>query len=102
MGRLAGRAVPARLGGLPSRVKPPPKLVEDIYRSKPWRQLVARIKAERGAWCERCGGTHRLIGDHINELKDGGAALDEANVQLLCQACHNAKTAKAKAARARG
>ena len=35
-----------------------------------------------------------ILGDHIVELKDGGAPLDAANVQLLCMACHQQKTAE--------
>ena len=64
--------------------------------------LVARLKRERGARCERCGSDHRLIGDHVVERRDGGAELDPANVELLCQACHNRKTAAARARRAAG
>jgi len=30
--------------------------------------------------------------DHIIELKDGGAPLDERNVQALCRTCHGKKT----------
>jgi hypothetical protein len=41
----------------------------------------------------------RIFGDHIVERKDGGAYLDEDNVQLLCGSCHTAKTAQARAAR---
>ena len=42
------------------------------------------------------GGGFQVVG------KDGGAALDAANVRLLCLPCHNAKTAAARAARAKG
>ena len=73
-----------------------------FYTSPEWRELVRDIKRRRGSWCQRCGSTKRIIGDHIVELKDGGAALDERNVELLCAACHNAKTAKARAARVVG
>ncbi|MBL4757496.1 MAG: HNH endonuclease, partial [Rhizobiales bacterium] len=61
------------------------------------------IKSERGNRCEKCpqaGG--RIIGDHIIEIKDGGAPLDRSNVMLLCIPCHNKKTAKAKKNRALG
>ena len=79
-----------------------PKQAESFYTSGPWRGLIASIKAERGNWCQRCGGGGRIIGDHIVERKDGGADLDRSNVELLCMKCHGAKTARARAARARG
>lgn len=77
-----------------------PKRAEGFYQSKEWRDLVRSIKASRGKWCERCGSGHRVIADHIVERRDGGAEFDPANIELLCQACHNAKTAKARAERA--
>jgi 5-methylcytosine-specific restriction endonuclease McrA len=69
--------------------------------SAEWRALVRSIIAKRGRRCERCGSSKRIFGDHIEELRDGGAALDPANVELLCGSCHTAKTAAARAARAR-
>jgi len=35
-------------------------------------------------------------------VKDGGARLDPSNIMLRCAACHNRKTHREKAARARG
>ena len=89
----------ATLGDL---VAPAPKVAAPIYRSPEWRALLAAVKRQRGARCERCGSRHRLIGDHVVELSDGGAPYDPSNIDLLCQACHNTKTAQARAARARG
>lgn len=100
MGRL--KAMPARLGAMPPKLAPAPKVAEGFYSSPEWRELVRDVKRVRGGWCERCGSTHRVAGDHIVERKDGGAPLDPANVELLCARCHNAKTAKARAARALG
>lgn len=83
-----------------SIAKEPPKRADGFYTSPEWRALMASIKRKRLDCCEQCGrsGT-RLFGDHIQELKDGGAPLDENNVQLLCGSCHTAKTARARAAR---
>jgi len=100
MGRLKAAPLgPAMIG---ARLKLPPKIAESFYNSKEWRQLVASIKRRRGNWCHRCGSTHRVIGDHIIERRDGGAELDESNVELLCQRCHQRKTADARRKRARG
>lgn len=100
MGRLKGLG--PRLTSVRGRVRALPKVAEAFYQSKEWRDLVRRIKAERGNWCERCGSKHRVIGDHKVERKDGGADLDPANIELLCQACHNRKTAEARAQRVGG
>ncbi|MEM7301906.1 MAG: HNH endonuclease signature motif containing protein [Pseudomonadota bacterium] len=102
--RLALRAVASRLATVPTRLRVPPKKAERFYQSKEWRALVARVNRERGSRCQvpGCGSTKRVIADHIIERKDGGAELDPANIQLLCQSCHNAKTAKAKRARVSG
>lgn len=98
MGRL--KALDARVEMLEARVRPAPKIADVFYHSREWRALVAAVKRARGAWCQRCGSGHRIIGDHVVERKDGGADLDPANIELLCAACHNAKTARAKARRA--
>lgn len=73
--------------------KPPARLTEKLYSSTAWLGLMARIRKQRGNRCEHCGTTKaRTVGDHIVELRDGGAALDPANVQLLCWPCHTTKT----------
>ncbi|MFT8481346.1 HNH endonuclease signature motif containing protein [Gluconobacter oxydans] len=78
-----------------------PKRADAFYVSKEWRALIGTLLKQRGRVCERCGRSGcRIFGDHIVELKDGGARLDPANVQLLCGSCHTAKTAQAKARRA--
>lgn len=91
-----------RVGVLAPRVRAAPKVAEAFYTSPEWRKLVAKIKRERGNWCQRCGSTQRVIGDHIIERKDGGDDLDENNVELLCFTHHQQKTAEARTRRARG
>jgi 5-methylcytosine-specific restriction enzyme A len=83
-----------------------PKKAASIYLSREWRALLAAIIAERGRRCEDpgCevpgGRTGCLIyGDHIVELRDGGAALDRRNVMLRCGLCHGRKTAAERARR---
>ncbi|WP_299133542.1 HNH endonuclease signature motif containing protein [uncultured Amaricoccus sp.] len=93
------RTLPPRYAAPPPRALPAPKLADGFYRSPEWRGLAAAVKRERGARCQRCGSGHRVIADHVIELRDGGAPLDASNLELLCQACHNAKTATARARR---
>jgi 5-methylcytosine-specific restriction enzyme A len=83
-------------------IKARPKKAEGFYQSSEWRAFVRSIKKERGDYCQRCGSSKRVIGDHIVERKDGGADFDRGNVELLCIGCHNAKTARARALRAVG
>lgn len=100
MARLKNLA--PRVASLPSQLRPPPKIAESFYTSVAWRSLVASIKRQRGAQCEQCGSRRRIIGDHIVERRDGGGDLAPSNVMLLCFTCHQRKTAKARARRARG
>ena len=93
---------PATLGRLPSVIKAPPKFTEGFYRSREWKQLMVHLKATRGPWCQRCGSLYRVAGDHVIERKDGGAELDPSNIELLCQACHNAKTKRRAGDRVKG
>lgn len=65
-----------------------------------WRQAVRRRDHFTCTKCGARGPGVRLYADHINEIADGGAPLDIDNGQTLCAACHNRKTAKARAARA--
>jgi 5-methylcytosine-specific restriction protein A len=77
-----------------------------IYGSSEWKAFIAGIIRDRGRRCEdpacktpnRAAG-QRVYGDHIVELKDGGALLDGRNVMLRCAPCHGAKTARERARR---
>jgi 5-methylcytosine-specific restriction protein A len=99
-------ALKPRIAAAPPRVRPPKKTANPVYLSPEWRIFITRLIAQRGRRCEdpACdvpgGRTDGLIyGDHIRELKDGGALLDPANVLLRCHACHERKTAAVRAAR---
>lgn len=100
------RTAPARLRTADSRrVKPPAKMPDPFYLSPEWRALMRAIVAKRGRRCQdpEHQGPHdpaaRIFGDHIRELRDGGAPLDEANILLRCGSCHTRKTIAARAAR---
>lgn len=101
MGKLTN--IKPLLSSVAPRLRPPPKTVDQFYTSPEWRALLAEIIRERGRRCEDCGKTNtRIYGDHIHEIKDGGAPLDKRNVRLRCGLCHGTKTAQARARRARG
>lgn len=102
MGRL--KAFGARVGGMDPKVRAAPKTAEGFYSSAAWRGLVADRKRDpdyRAARARARPG-ERLILDHVVERKDGGADLDPANTVWLTFGEHQAKTARARAARARG
>lgn len=84
----------------PLIVSPIKKRGASFYLGSEWRSLVSHLLAQRGRRCEACGRTGcRIFGDHIHELKDGGAPLDPGNVRLLCGSCHSTKTARVRAIR---
>ena len=89
----------SRVSMVANRMAPGPKVKDPIYSSPAWRHFIAAIIGQRGRRCQnpRCqtpnhGAGQRIFGDHIRELRDGGALLDETNVQLLCSPCHVTKT----------
>ena len=73
-----------------------------FYQSTAWRKL-RKVKLEQDPLCEEClkKGIHNpaKVADHIVSINQGGAALDIANLQSLCNTCHNKKSAKESHAR---
>lgn len=106
MGRLKG--LPPRIAALPPKVAAAPKRADRFYQSKEWlsyrkRHAAWTRKVNGGLWCCVCGSTHRLILDHRVERKDGGEDFPPfEQADWHCAACHNRKTADAKARRASG
>lgn len=83
-----------------------PKVAERFYLSAEWKDYRKRhrdwTRAKLGAvWCCICGSTERLILDHVVERKDGGPDFPPfEGAKWYCGACHNTKTARARASRA--
>ena len=74
-----------------------------FYQSPAWQRLRI-MQLQRQPLCEMCLAENRFekaeVVDHITEIRtENGAPLDIYNLQSLCKAHHNQKTAKAKAAR---
>lgn len=69
---------------------------KNVYKSSQWRKL-RNLKASMNPHCEHClklGLVRPVkIVDHIVEIEDGGAVFELENLQSLCHACHEAKTA---------
>jgi 5-methylcytosine-specific restriction enzyme A len=109
---MALKQVRNRLPAMKPRLPPMKKRAMAFYTSAPWRELVARLLRERGPYCSICGVKRgqvrdggqpvRIIADHRTEIKDGGDRLAPSNIDLMCQGCHNRKTADARARRVSG
>ncbi|EOI42832.1 hypothetical protein UIS_00691 [Enterococcus faecium EnGen0313] len=68
-----------------------------FYKSKPWKHASYQYRLNNPC-CEKClkAGIVRKadVVDHIIEIRDDySKRLDEENLQSLCHACHNQKTA---------
>jgi hypothetical protein len=92
-------SIQPRIAAIDTRAaRPPPRVHEPFYWSREWRDLLDRIVAKRGRRCEdhNCKSpdltNRRIFGDHMVEIRDGGAKLDESNVMLRCGSCHTRKT----------
>ena len=71
------------------------KEARNFYSSTPWRRL-RQAKLEQQPLCEECQRNGRITAatmvDHITPIKQGGAALNMANLQSLCWSCHSRKS----------
>ena len=71
-----------------------------FYRSAEWAQTRAAVLADDPVCCD-CRARFARIVDHVVPLLvDWSRRLDRTNLQGLCTACHNRKTAKERSARA--
>lgn len=60
---------------------------EKLRRAHLAAEPLCRLCAQAGR------ATPAVLVDHIVPLRDGGARLDDNNLQSLCRACHDRKTA---------
>lgn len=71
-----------------------------FYNSVAWKKLRLYICESRHWTCEECGDYGDQV-HHIQEItpdniNDVNITLNEDNLQLLCEECHNAKRKKDK------
>ena len=66
-----------------------------FYNSKKWKKLRKYICESRHYTCEECGDygdqVHHIIEITPDNINDPSITLNEDNLQLLCEECHNAK-----------
>ena len=58
------------------------------YGRRAWEEARVEAKARARFRCARCGATERLEVHHVRPVSAGGAALDQANLRVLCRDCH--------------
>ena len=69
-----------------------------FYNSSAWKRLSEYIRVSRHFTCEECGEYGTQV-HHIEEItpeniNDASITLNENNLQLLCEECHNKKRKK--------
>lgn len=66
-----------------------------FYNSKKWKDLRLYVCESRHWTCEECGEygdqVHHIIEITPSNINDPNITLNEDNLQLLCEECHNAK-----------
>lgn len=66
-----------------------------FYNSKKWKDLRLYVCESRHWTCEECGDygdqVHHIIEITPNNINDPDVTLNENNLQLLCEECHNGK-----------
>ncbi len=71
---------------------------QSFYDSPAWRGVRGLVKRRDAGLCQQCMRdgfvTKSNVVDHIIEIEDGGCKLCKDNLECLCHACHNAKTAR--------
>lgn len=67
----------------------------EIYNSWKWRKFAKRYK-ENNPLCVECEKIGIIVSvkvaDHITPINEGGEVYNEANIQSLCEKCHNRKS----------
>ncbi len=69
-----------------------------FYNSSAWKKLSEYIRVSRNFTCEECGEygsqVHHKIEITPDNINDTSITLNEDNLQLLCEECHNKKRLK--------
>ena len=72
-------------------------------RGRAWQKKRHDVMIRDGFSCATCGALSlRHEVDHKVPLEQGGSDMDDANLQLLCTACHGEKTSREASVRAAG
>lgn len=77
---------------MPWNHDPATRLREAATYGSTWRQARVIALRRAGHRCQHCGSTHRLQVDHVIPISQGGTH-QQSNLQVLCEKCHDRKTA---------
>ena len=68
---------------------------KSFYNSSQWKKLRLYVCQSRHWTCEECGEygdqVHHIIEITPDNINDPNITLNEDNLQLLCEECHNSK-----------
>ena len=71
---------------------------KQFYNSSAWKKLSEYVRVSRHYICEECGEygsqVHHIIEITPDNINDTSITLNEKNLQLLCEECHNKKRKK--------
>ena len=71
-----------------------------FYNSKKWKDLRLMVCQTRHWTCDECGEygdqVHHIIEITPDNIDDPNVTLNENNLQLLCEECHNSKRREVK------
>jgi 5-methylcytosine-specific restriction endonuclease McrA len=70
-----------------------PAYNQGAYNTQSWRKLRYQI-LQAYPVCASCQRAPSTVADHITPVRLGGGFWDIKNIQGLCAACHNSKSAK--------
>ena len=64
----------------------------DVYQTKRWKHLRARVLLAAAYLCERCAKEGRRVPanlvHHKKPIREGGLPFDPKNLEALCVPCH--------------
>lgn len=64
---------------------------KEFYTSYEWKRKRREYLSEHPI-CECCRRKPATLVDHIIPIKQGGALLEDSNLQALCSSCHGSKS----------
>ena len=75
-----------------------PRERREVYATKRWKALRAKVLLSAGHMCARCRREWRrslaVLVHHVEPIRQGGDPWNESNLEPVCNACHEAAHAE--------